>query len=92
VLGVPGHPAASRGADLAARRPNITEISALGLGELRELVAGLPAGLPAELSRLTTGLLAELTGTLTPLLDLGLSYPDPSTGLARRCRPGSGSG
>jgi len=36
---------------------NIAEISALGLTEPREFAAGLPAGLPAELSRLTTGLL-----------------------------------
>jgi excinuclease ABC subunit A len=53
---------------------NLAEISALGLGELREFTAGLPAGLPAELSRMTTGLLAELNGTLTPLLDVGLGY------------------
>ena len=53
---------------------NIAEISALSLGELRGFTAGLPAGLPAELSRMTTGLLAELNGTLTPLLDVGLSY------------------
>jgi excinuclease ABC subunit A len=53
---------------------NIAEISALGLGELRGFTAGLPAGLPAELSRITTGLLAELDGALTPLLDVGLSY------------------
>ena len=53
---------------------NIAGISALGLGELREFIAGLPAGLPSELSRMTTGLLAELTGTLTPLLDVGLGY------------------
>jgi excinuclease ABC subunit A len=53
---------------------NLAEISALGLGELRGFTAGLPAGLPAELSRMTTGLLAELNGTLTPLLDVGLSY------------------
>ena len=53
---------------------NIAEISALGLGELREFAAGLPAGLPAELSRMTSGLLAELNGRLTPLLDVGLSY------------------
>jgi excinuclease ABC subunit A len=53
---------------------NIAEISALGLGELREFAAGLPAGLPTELSRMTTGLLAELNGRLTPLLDVGLSY------------------
>ena len=53
---------------------NIAQISALGLGELRGFMAGLPAGLPTELSRMTTGLLAELNGTLTPLLDVGLSY------------------
>jgi excinuclease ABC subunit A len=53
---------------------NIAEISALGLDELRGFTASLPAGLPAELARLTTGLLAELNGTLTPLLDVGLGY------------------
>jgi len=53
---------------------NLAEISALSLDELREFAAGLPAGLPAELSRMTIGLLAELTGRLTPLLDVGLSY------------------
>jgi excinuclease ABC subunit A len=53
---------------------NIAEISALGLGELHGFMAGLPAGLPAELSRITTGLLAELDGALTPLLDVGLGY------------------
>jgi excinuclease ABC subunit A len=53
---------------------NIAEISGLGLGDLREFAAGLPPGLPAELSRLTTGLLNELNGTLSPLLDVGLSY------------------
>jgi excinuclease ABC subunit A len=53
---------------------NIAEISALGLGELRGFAAGLPPGLPAELGRMTTGLLAELDGRLTPLLDVGLSY------------------
>ena len=53
---------------------NIAEISMLSLAGLGEFTAGLPAGLPAELSRVTTGLLAELTGSLTPLLDVGLSY------------------
>ena len=53
---------------------NIAEISELRLDQLREFAAGLPAGLPAELERLTAGLLAELTGTLTPLLDVGLGY------------------
>jgi excinuclease ABC subunit A len=53
---------------------NLAQISALGLGELRGFTAGLPAGLPAELGRITTGLLAELDGALTPLLDVGLSY------------------
>ena len=53
---------------------NLAEISALSLGELRGFAAGMPAGLPAELSRVTTGLLAELDGRLTPLLDVGLAY------------------
>jgi excinuclease ABC subunit A len=53
---------------------NIAEISALTLGELRDFAADQPAGLPAELTRLTTGLLAELSGRLTPLLDVGLTY------------------
>ena len=53
---------------------NIAEISALTLDEMGGFAAGLPAGLPAELSRLTTGLLAELDGRLTPLLDVGLGY------------------
>jgi excinuclease ABC subunit A len=53
---------------------NIAEISALGLDELHGFTAALPAGLPAELSRMTAGLLAELDGMLTPLLDVGLGY------------------
>ena len=53
---------------------NLAEISALSLGELQGFMAGLAAGLPAELSRVTTGLLAELDGRLTPLLDVGLAY------------------
>jgi excinuclease ABC subunit A len=53
---------------------DIAEISALSLGELHGFTDGLPAGLPAELSRMTTGLLAELNGALTPLLEVGLSY------------------
>jgi excinuclease ABC subunit A len=53
---------------------NIAEISALSLDELRGFAASQPAGLPAEISRMTTGLLAELDGRLTPLLDVGLSY------------------
>jgi excinuclease ABC subunit A len=53
---------------------NLAEVSALSLGELQGFAAGLPAGLPAELSRVTTGLLAELDGRLTPLLDVGLAY------------------
>src|SRR6201994_2698124 len=39
---------------------NIAEISALSLAGLRGFTAGLPSGFPAELSRLTAGLLAEL--------------------------------
>ncbi len=53
---------------------NIAEISALSLAELRGFAASLPPGLPGEISRMTTGLLAELDGRLTPLLDVGLSY------------------
>jgi len=53
---------------------NLAEISALSLDELRGFAAGLPSGFPAELSRLTAGLLAELDGRLTPLLDVGLAY------------------
>jgi excinuclease ABC subunit A len=53
---------------------NLAEISMLSLEGLRGFVAGLPSGLPAELSRVTAGLLAELSGALTPLLDVGLSY------------------
>jgi excinuclease ABC subunit A len=53
---------------------NIAEISALSLAELRGFAETLPAGLPAEISRMTTGLLAELASRLTPLLDVGLSY------------------
>jgi excinuclease ABC subunit A len=53
---------------------NIAEISALRLGELSDFTEDLPGGLPAELSRLITGLLAELDSTLSPLLDVGLGY------------------
>ncbi len=53
---------------------NIAEISMLSLDGLRGFTASLPAGLPAELSRVTGGLLAELSGALAPLLDVGLSY------------------
>src|SRR6202453_888845 len=41
---------------------NIAEISMLSLEDLRGFAAVLPADLPAELSRVTNGLLAELTG------------------------------
>jgi excinuclease ABC subunit A len=53
---------------------DLAEISALSLGELREFAAGLPPGLSPDLSAMTEGLLAELSGRLTPLLDVGLSY------------------
>jgi excinuclease ABC subunit A len=53
---------------------NLAEIGALRLDELRDFAAGLPPQLPAELKRLTDGLLAELNGVLTPLLDVGLGY------------------
>jgi excinuclease ABC subunit A len=53
---------------------NIAEISTLSLSGFGEFADSLPAGLPAELSRVTTGLLAELRGALVPLLEVGLSY------------------
>jgi excinuclease ABC subunit A len=53
---------------------NLAEISALRLDELRDFAAGLPPQLPDELKRLTKGLLSELDGVLTPLLDVGLGY------------------
>jgi excinuclease ABC subunit A len=56
---------------------DLAEISALRLDELRGFTASLPPTLPAELERMTTGLLAELGGTLTPLLDVGARIPDP---------------
>jgi len=53
---------------------NLAEISELRLDELDEFRDGLPAGLPTELDSLTSGLLAALSGTLTPVLDVGLGY------------------
>jgi excinuclease ABC subunit A len=55
-------------------RRNIAEIATLSLAGLGKFTAGLEPGLPAELSRVTSGLLAELSANLTPLLDVGLSY------------------
>ena len=46
----------------------------LSLEGLGGFAAGLPAGFPAELRAVTAGLLSELGGALTPLLDVGLSY------------------
>src|SRR6478672_8655148 len=53
---------------------NLAEISELRLDELDKFKDGLPAGLPTELDPLTSGLLAALSGTLTPVLDVGLGY------------------
>jgi excinuclease ABC subunit A len=53
---------------------NLAEISALRLDELGSFAAALPGGLPPELTRLTAGLTGELSGTLAPLLDVGLGY------------------
>ena len=53
---------------------SIAEISALSLDDLAGFLGGLPGGLPAELTRLTTGLLAEIRGLLDPLLAIGLGY------------------
>ena len=53
---------------------NLAEISALDLDHLVDFAKELPPLLPAELTRMTTGLLRELTGAIGPLLDLGLGY------------------
>src|SRR5689334_20227944 len=53
---------------------DLAEIRALSLAGLRGFMAGLPSGLPAEISRMTNGLIAELDGRLAPLLDVGLGY------------------
>jgi excinuclease ABC subunit A len=53
---------------------SIAEIAALDLQQLLSFAHELSATLPAELDRLTTGLLGELSSGLQPLLDLGLGY------------------
>jgi excinuclease ABC subunit A len=53
---------------------NIAEVSALDLAALREFASALPRSLPAAIARMTDGLLLELEGRLTPLLDVGLRY------------------
>jgi excinuclease ABC subunit A len=53
---------------------NLAEISALDLDHLAAFAGELPPLIPAELNRLTTGLVKELTGAITPLLGLGLGY------------------
>ena len=53
---------------------NLGEISALDLDHLVAFANELPPLMPSELSRMTTGLLGELTGAIGPLLDLGLGY------------------
>jgi excinuclease ABC subunit A len=53
---------------------NIAEVSALDLAALLEFVSALPGGLPVAIARMTQGLLSELEGRLTPLLDVGLRY------------------
>jgi excinuclease ABC subunit A len=53
---------------------NLAEISALDLDQLVAFAHELPPLMPPELSRLTTGLIGELTGAIGPLLDLGLGY------------------
>jgi excinuclease ABC subunit A len=61
---------------LASRldRRTIADIAALSLDAVETFAAKPASKLPAELERLTTGLLGELTGSLQPLLDLGLGY------------------
>jgi excinuclease ABC subunit A len=53
---------------------NLAEISALDLDHLVAAASSWAPLMPAELSRLTTGLLRELTGAIAPLLELGLGY------------------
>ncbi|MEV7623658.1 excinuclease ABC subunit UvrA [Actinoplanes sp. NPDC089786] len=53
---------------------NLAEISALDLDRLAAFADGLPPLMPAELDRMTKGLIGELTGAIAPLLDLGLGY------------------
>ncbi|MEV0718137.1 excinuclease ABC subunit UvrA [Asanoa sp. NPDC050611] len=53
---------------------NLAQISALDLDQLAAFANELPPLMPAELSRMTTGLVGELTGAIGPLLDLGLGY------------------
>ena len=53
---------------------NLAEISALDLDDLVAFAGELPPLMPAELSRMTTGLLRELTTAISPLLELGLGY------------------
>ncbi|GIF46315.1 excinuclease ABC subunit A [Asanoa ferruginea] len=53
---------------------NLAQISALDLDHLVAFANELPPLMPPELSRMTTGLLGELTGAIGPLLDLGLGY------------------
>jgi excinuclease ABC subunit A len=65
-----------RPAALASRLDgrNLAEISALDLDHLTAFADRLPPLMPADLSRMTTGLLRELTGAIGPLLELGLGY------------------
>lgn len=53
---------------------NLGQISALDLDHLTAFAHELPPLMPDELSRLTTGLVGELTGAIGPLLDVGLGY------------------
>ncbi|GAB2577943.1 excinuclease ABC subunit A [Paractinoplanes abujensis] len=53
---------------------NLASISSLGLADLADFAGGLAALMPSSLSRLTAGLVGELTGAVQPLLDLGLGY------------------
>jgi excinuclease ABC subunit A len=53
---------------------NLAEVCELDLNALREFGSTLPAGLPRATARMTDGLVSELNGRLTPLLDVGLGY------------------
>ncbi|MFI5614158.1 excinuclease ABC subunit UvrA [Amycolatopsis sp. NPDC051903] len=53
---------------------DLAELSELDLDELAAFAHQLPTLMPAELSRLTTGLVGELIAAIAPLRELGLGY------------------
>ena len=53
---------------------SIADIAALDLDAFAAFAPSLPPTLPAELERMTNGLVGELTASLAPLIALGLGY------------------